>query len=53
VAVALRCGVNVRPVSVDVRPVSVVVHMIVRVLVVRMAVVGRDCIALVQHGRGG
>jgi hypothetical protein len=40
---ALSCEVNVRP-------VSVVVHIIVRVLVVGVAMVGRNCVALMQHG---
>ena len=42
----LRRGVNVRP-------VSVIVHIIEGMLVLRVAMVDRDCIALVQHGRAG
>src|SRR5881397_2548543 len=50
----LGCGVSVRPMSVEVRPVPVVVRIIMRVLVLRMAMVERNCIAvIVEHGRGG
>ncbi len=37
--------------GVTVRSMSMVVHVIVRVLVLRVPMIDRECLALVQHGR--